>query len=91
MKNHLIRIHLAILFVYVQSGTANVPMAVGSLAETFGYTRHLGKLSFVCRVSVIPWIITIEPEPQLNLEFFLLKTLCLVAVSWDRRYCELPT
>lgn len=60
-------------------------------AETLGYTRHLGKLSFVCRVSVIPWIIPIEPEPHLNLKFFLLKALCLVAISWHRRHCELPT
>lgn len=75
---------------YVRSRITHVPVAVGSLAVTFGFTRHLGKLSFAYRVSVIPWIITIEPEPQLNLKFLLLKALCLVAVSWDRGHCELP-
>lgn len=61
------------------------------MAVTFGFMNHLGKLSFIYGVSFILWIISIEPEPQLNLTFFLLKALCFVAVSWDRRHSELPT
>lgn len=90
MKIHLIHIYLVInLAFYVQSGITNRPMTVGSMAVTFRFTKDLGKLSFVYRVSVIPWIISIEPEPQLNLNFFLLKALCLVALSWGRRHTEL--
>lgn len=61
----------------------NIPVSGGSVVVTLGFIKDLGMVSFVCRVFIIPWIISIEPQPHLNLKFLPLKALCLVAVSWD--------